>query len=284
MDTDITTPHATPGRSRRRRPLLRVLVGVLLLGLVAVLGLGATAVWLYAGADQSNVGRLDFVNPLKIPPLLAPHTDPTGTKTFDLRLQPGSSHLLPGTTTPTWGANGTYLGPTLRATRGDTIRINVTNTLPAPTTLHWHGMHLPPSADGGPRQPINPATTWSPSWTIDQPAATLWYHPHPHGHTQDHVYRGIAGLFLLDDPQTSALALPKRYGVDDIPLIIQDKRFHADGSLDFGESAFHPDRPARRRDPRQRHPRPAPGRRQSPRPLPPAQRVDRAQLQHRLRR
>jgi FtsP/CotA-like multicopper oxidase with cupredoxin domain len=238
--TTTTTPHAPPGRSRRRRPLLRVLVGVLLLGLVAVLGLGATAVWLYAGADTSNVGRLDFANRLKIPPLLTPHTDATGTKTFNLRLQPGNSQLLPGHPTPTWGANGPYLGPTLHANRGDTIRINVHNTLPQPTTLHWHGMHLPPHADGGPHQPINPNTTWSPSWKVNQPAATLWYHPHPHGHTADHLDRGIAGLFLLDDPQATALALPHRYGLDDIPLIIQDKRFHADGRLDLGQSAFHP--------------------------------------------
>jgi FtsP/CotA-like multicopper oxidase with cupredoxin domain len=159
---------------------------------------------------------------------------------FNLRLQPGTSQLLAGKPTTTWGANGAYLGPTLRAVRGDQVVIKVRNDLPETTTIHWHGMHLPAAADGGPHQLINPGGTWSPSWRINQPAATLWYHPHPHGATEDHVYRGVAGLFLLDDPQASRLPLPDRYGVDDIPLILQDKRLTGDGQLDFGEPAFSP--------------------------------------------
>ncbi len=65
---------------------------------------------------------------------------------------------------------------------------------------------------------------------MDQPAATTWYHPHPHGTTSQHVYRGLAGLFLLDDDHE--VALPKTYGTDDIPLVIQDKKFTEDGRLD----------------------------------------------------
>jgi len=72
----------------------------------------------------------------------------------------------------------------------------VHNELPEATTVHWHGMHLPLRMDGGPHQPIAPGATWSPEWTVDQPAATLWYHPHPHGSTASHVYRGLAGLFI----------------------------------------------------------------------------------------
>jgi FtsP/CotA-like multicopper oxidase with cupredoxin domain len=116
--------------------------------------------------------------------------------------------------------------------------MRVRNDLPEATTIHWHGMHLPAAADGGPHQPIQPGTTWTPSWRIDQPAATLWYHPHPHETTEDHLYRGVAGLFLLDDPEAGAL--PDRYGVDDVPVILQDKRFDRDGNLDFGQSPFSP--------------------------------------------
>ena len=63
---------------------------------------------------------------------------------------------------------------------------------------------------------------------IDQPAATLWYHPHPHGETAEHVYRGLAGMFILDDREATALPLPREYGVDDIPVIVQDKEFDGD--------------------------------------------------------
>jgi FtsP/CotA-like multicopper oxidase with cupredoxin domain len=194
-----------------------------------------------AGAQrQTNVGKLDFANRLRIPPLLSPRRDNSGRSVFDLTLRSGTSRFFSGTSTETWGVNGNYLGPTLRATRGDRVLIHVTNQLPETTTMHWHRMHLPAVADGGPHQPIEPGTSWSPTWTISQPAATLWYHPHPHGETADHVYRGVAGLFILDDAQTARLALPARYGLDDIPLIIQDKRFQADGSLDLALHGISP--------------------------------------------
>jgi blue copper oxidase len=243
MSTDLATSPTRPGRPparRRRRLLLRLLVGALSLGLAGVLGLAGLAAWFWSQADISNLGQLGFANQLKIPPLLEPRQDGAGRKVFDLHLQQGTSELLAGKTTQTWGANGGYLGPTIRATRGDQVVMQVTNRLPEPTTIHWHGMHLPAAADGGPHQTIAPGQTWSPSWRIDQPAATLWYHPHPHGATEDHVYRGVAGLFLLDDPQAGALPLPERYGVDDIPVVLQDKRFDRDGNLDFGQSPFSP--------------------------------------------
>jgi len=99
-------------------------------------------------------------------------------------------------------------------------------------------MHLPAHADGNPHQLVEPGDTWEPSWRIDQPAATLWYHPHPHGRTADHVYRGVAGLFLIDDPANDPGGLPDTYGVDDIPVILQDKRFRGDGSLDDNVPMF----------------------------------------------
>jgi blue copper oxidase len=243
MSADLVTSPTRSGRPparRRRRLLLWLLVGALALGLAGVLGLAGLAAWFWSQADISNVGQLGFANQLKIPPLLEPRRDGAGRKVFDLRLQQGSSELLAGKPTQTWGANGTYLGPTVRAARGDQVVMNVRNDLPEPTTIHWHGMHLPAAADGGPHQRIQPGTTWSPSWRIDQPAATLWYHPHPHGATEDHVYRGVAGLFLLDDPEAGALPLPDRYGVDDIPVILQDKRFDRDRNLDYGQSPFSP--------------------------------------------
>jgi blue copper oxidase len=243
MSTDLATSPTRPGRPparRRCRLLRRLLVGALALGLVGVLGLAGLAAWFWSQADTSNVGRLSFANQLKIPPLLEPRLDGAGRKVFDLRLQPGTSELLAGKPTQTWGANGAYLGPTIHATRGDQVAMHVRNDLPEATTIHWHGMHLPAAADGGPHQLIQPASTWSPSWRIDQPAATLWYHPHPHGSTEDHVYRGVAGLFLLDDQEAGALALPNRYGVDDIPVILQDKRFDRNGELDYRRSPFSP--------------------------------------------
>ncbi|RLK61887.1 multicopper oxidase family protein [Actinokineospora cianjurensis] len=170
-----------------------------------------------------------FGNRLRIPPLLDPPVDASGVRRFELALRRGQTEFLPGRPVDTWGINGTYLGPTLRARRGDRVAFAVANRVGDPTTLHWHGMRLPAVMDGGPHQVIAPDSIWSPEWTIDQRAATCWYHPHPHEQTARHVYRGLAGLFLLDDPD--APELPRQYGVDDIPVIIQDKRFDQRGAM-----------------------------------------------------
>ena len=150
--------------------------------------------------------------------------DADGTRVFDLDTRAGGKEFRPGRTTPTWGFNGGYLGPTLRAERGERVRANVRNSLDEASTVHWHGMHLPAGVDGGPHQMVDFGDRWSPQWTVDQPAASLWYHPHPHGATEKHVQRGLAGMFLLDDEPSAALPLPQRYGVDDLPLIVQDVR------------------------------------------------------------
>ena len=195
------------------------LVWLVALVALALLGVAATLGVLYERADTSTVGELDFATELRIPPLLEGQVDGHGTKVFDLRLQTGTSEILPGKTTETWGVNGSYLGPTLRVASGDRVRMNVRNGLPEATTVHWHGMHLPAAADGGPDQPIAPGGTWTPGWTVDQPAATLWYHPHPHPDSDEQIYRGLAGMILVDDAEADRLSLPSAYGVDDVPVI-----------------------------------------------------------------
>jgi FtsP/CotA-like multicopper oxidase with cupredoxin domain len=222
--------------SRIRRRWLLFGGGLAAVCVLAVL-VFVSVVWF--GAKESNVGELSFERELPIPPLLDPGSR-DGRTVFELEMQEGESELLSRTRTSTWGYNGPYLGPTLRATRGETVEMRVTNNLPEPeTTTHWHGMHLPATADGGPHQVIDRGETWSPSWTIDQPAATLWYHPHPHERTEEHIYRGLAGMFIIDDPQAAELQLPASYGVDDIPVIVQDKRFDG-GELSFDQGLFSP--------------------------------------------
>ncbi|MGA9747314.1 MAG: multicopper oxidase domain-containing protein [Nocardioides sp.] len=206
---------------------------------LAVLGVGGFAGWYgvaLLAAQIDTVGEVVFTRPLAIPPL-APSVSVDGVRTFDLTLQKGASDFGRGSPTPTWGINGPYLGPTLRARRGEEVRVRVTNRLDEGSTLHWHGMHLPAEMDGGPHQMVEPGEVWEPHWKIDQPAATLWYHPHPHGETARHIYRGLAGMFLIED-ESADLALPHTYGVDDIPVVVQDKRFHDDGTLDEEHSFF----------------------------------------------
>lgn len=116
--------------------------------------------------------------------------DADGVRVFQLSVIAGSAEFLPGVATPTWaytdGRYGRgYLGPTLQAARGERVRVLIENRLSEITTVHWHGMHLPADSDGGPHQPIAAGERWQPEWSIEQPAATLWYHPHPHGETEN---------------------------------------------------------------------------------------------------
>uniref|UniRef100_A0A5Q5CDB2 Cell division protein SufI n=1 Tax=Mycobacterium sp. (strain JLS) TaxID=164757 RepID=A0A5Q5CDB2_MYCSJ len=176
-------------------------------------------------------GDVEPAHRLAIPPLLEP-TVVDGEKVFDLTAQQGQTELMPGAVSATAGFNGTYLGPTIRVRQGDRVRVNVTNHLDETTTVHWHGMQLPAAMDGGPHQPIAAGQTWSPHWTVDNAAATLWYHPHTMGATAEQVYSGLAGMLLVDDPNSDTLSLPKQYGVDDIPLIVQDRDF-TDGHMTY---------------------------------------------------
>ena len=155
-------------------------------------------------------------NPLPIP-------DTLSGSSIDLMVQEGTWEFHPGEVIPTYGYNGDLLGPTIILEQGETVTLNVTNTLPDLTTTHWHGLHVSAANDGGPHSMIMPASTWSPTFTVMNRAGTYWYHPHGIGLTDYQVSKGLAGIIIVRDVQEAALALPRTYGVDDIPLILQTK-------------------------------------------------------------
>ncbi|MCO5192034.1 MAG: multicopper oxidase domain-containing protein [Anaerolineae bacterium] len=174
---------------------------------------------------------------LPIPPLQTGQLI-DGVRTYDLEMITGTTEFTPGIGTPTMGYNGTFLGPTLVLTRGESVQLNVTNHIGAHTTTHWHGLHLPAIMDGGPHQGIMPGATWSPTFTMLNRAALYWFHPHPHASgavdpngTGAQVYNGLAGLMIVRDDTSIALDLPKTYGIDDFPLIVQDRGFNPDGTF-----------------------------------------------------
>ncbi|WP_199780924.1 MULTISPECIES: multicopper oxidase family protein [unclassified Streptomyces] len=219
-----------------RRRLRRVLITFTVVLAVLVTAVGSGFAWLWTRADVSTVGKVRFSRPLAVPPLAESTVESDGTRVFDLRMQSGETEFRAGVQTPTWGFNGNYLGPTLRAERGERVKVRVRNALDEASSVHWHGMHLPATMDGGPHQMVAAGKEWTPHWKIDQPAATLWYHPHPHGTTEDQVQRGLAGMFLLDDARSKNLKLPATYGVNDVPVIVQDVTF--DGGRFDHDHAF----------------------------------------------
>ncbi len=138
-----------------------------------------------------------------------------------LTLQKSNKEFYTGFSTSTVGYNGNYLGPTIMLQQGQELTLHVTNLLGDTTTTHWHGLHVSPMNDGGPHTLIMDGETWSPSFTVMDKAGTYWYHPHLHHKTLPQVVKGAAGLIIVKDAEEAALALPRNYGVDDLPLIFQ---------------------------------------------------------------
>lgn len=166
---------------------------------------------------------------LPIPPLLEPGADGS----FSLVLQKGQTVFKGTAPTATWGCNGPLLGPALRMRRGQDVTINVKNELEETAAVHWHGMEVPGAADGGPQASVEPGAAWQAQYTVAQPAATCWFHPHTHHKAGYHVAMGLGGLIVVEDDASLALPLPGAWGVDDVPVILQDKKLNAQNQIDY---------------------------------------------------
>jgi bilirubin oxidase len=159
--------------------------------------------------------------------------------TFNLNIKDTFSQIRPGQQTITGAINNSnFWGPTLIFRRGDTVHMNVKNLLNDSTTIHWHGMHLPAVMDGGPHQVIPPGTLWQPYWKVTNNAATYWYHPHLHEMTLEHITKGIGGFIIVRDSNESSLNLPRKYGVDDIPLMLTSRRYDATNQFVVQNTAY----------------------------------------------
>ncbi len=154
-------------------------------------------------------------NTLPIPDTLS------GTN-ISLTMHTDSMQILSGKKTKTLAFNAhNFLGPTLILNKWQQVNMSVTNQIGDTTTLHWHGLHVPSKMDGGPHTLIMNGNTWNPSFTIMNNAAMYWYHPHFMGKTAEQAIKGASGLIIIRDSAEAALALPRKYGVDDIPLIVK---------------------------------------------------------------
>ena len=148
-----------------------------------------------------------------------------------LTATPTRMALVPGATTEIFTYNGQFPGPTLEFREGDRVTVHFRNELPEPTTVHWHGLHLPFQADGSPFHPVAPGEEYDYVFTIRRgTAGTYWYHPHPHHRTGYQIAKGLYGAIIVraaDDPLKS---IPEKV------ILISDNRFTADGAIDLPAS------------------------------------------------
>lgn len=144
-----------------------------------------------------------LATPLSYTPVTTPNgstlpwTMEDGVKVYHLIAEPIKREFAPGLVINCWGYNGQTPGPTIEAVEGDRIRIIVTNKLPEPTTVHWHGILLPNGMDGVTgltQRPIPPGETFKYEFTLRQ-SGTHMYHPHYDEMTQ--IAFGLMGLFII---------------------------------------------------------------------------------------
>jgi FtsP/CotA-like multicopper oxidase with cupredoxin domain len=145
-----------------------------------------------------------------------------------LTAAPARLSLMPGRTTEVLAYNGQVPGPTLEFREGDHVVIHFRNNLAEPTTVHWHGLHIPAASDGSPLNPVKPGDSHDYVFDVLPGAAgTYWYHPHPDHSTGHQVARGLYGAIVIraaDDPLAS---IPERL------IVLSDNRFTPGGEVDL---------------------------------------------------
>lgn len=204
-----------------------------------LVGGAATGAALFGGYSWSTRPRPDLSNLAKKPRLAMPTLiDATDTGRFDLTAIAGETNFMGLSPTQTVGYNQSYLGPTLRLKRG-TYSAELSNKINEPVTLHWHGLAIPGEQDGGPHQPIQPGGLLTTDLDIDQPPATVWYHTHTHQRTAIQVHAGLAGAIQLVDGRDKDRGLPDQYGIDDLLLVLQDRRFDQRGVMVYDNNMMN---------------------------------------------
>ncbi len=199
-----------------------------------------------------------FVDPLPLPAVAQPTSGvPGGAADYTIpivQIQQKLHRDLPPTTL--WSYGGTYPGPTIEASVDQLVRVRWINDLrdsqgnlrsqhllpvdlclhgpnhegdTARTVVHLHGGHVAADSDGHPEDTILPGQEQTFEYPNHQLPATLWYHDHALGITRLNVWLGLAGFYLIRDAYEQALNLPS--GGYELPLVIQDRSFMADGSL-----------------------------------------------------
>ncbi|WP_158853548.1 multicopper oxidase family protein [Saccharothrix deserti] len=233
------------------------------LGLVAATGLSTAAALArrpsITGAELRSAVPLPppFQVPLPIPPVLKPVSTEGGTDRYEITQREASAEILPGVRTPLWTYEGTFPGPTIESRRGRPVTVTHRNELPVPTVVHLHGGRTPAASDGYPTDLVLPED-WHDTTThtghgsehgmhdpravvteltrdytfpLDQRPTLLWYHDHRMDFTAPAIWRGLAGLHIVRDDTEDALGLPA--GPRELPLMIADRAFAADGSLAY---------------------------------------------------
>ena len=183
---------------------------------------------------------------LPLPKLLKPMRSEGTVDYYEMTARPATVELIPGVQTSIWAYEGMLPGPTIEARSGRTISLRLRNSLPVPIVNHLHGGRTESLSDGYPTDFVLPdsgeafdggnpqrSVSGEREYRYDnrQRAAQLWYHDHRMDFSGPQVWRGLIGLYIIRDEEEDRLPLPR--GEKEVPLVICDRSFNADGSLAY---------------------------------------------------
>jgi spore coat protein A, manganese oxidase len=189
---------------------------------------GRTSASIRAEAQRRVV---PFARDLPIPPVFEPVSTAGGVDSYEITMRPGQVQILDGEPTDVLAYEGIFPGPTIKARVGRPVHVRQRNELGTgrDAVVHLHGGINPHASDGHPEDVIPPGGEFVYRYPNQQRAATLMYHEHAHGDTAAGLYRGLIGLYQLEDPREERLDLPR--GRFDVPLLIADRNFSEDNQL-----------------------------------------------------
>ena len=137
------------------------------------------------------------------------------TVRVDLEARQTDWMVTAGLSIPGYGFNGQVPGPTIQAEVGDTLVVRLANTLPEPTTIHWHGLRVPADMDGTElvQHPVQPGDTFE-YWFVLPDAGTFWYHTHE----TEQLEKGLYGALIVRGPGEPQLDDERVVVLDDLKL------------------------------------------------------------------
>jgi spore coat protein A len=201
-----------------------------------------------------TLGLRPFVDPLPLPQVVRP-TMHNGRRSVTLTMQEIHAKVHPDVApTRMWSYGPDALAPLIEARAGEPLDIHWVNQLPTNhflpidhslhgcgkdvpdvrTVAHLHGAKTLSKHDGYPEDWFTPGHDRVCHYPLNQEATTLWYHDHAMGLNRLNTYAGMFGMLLLRDKTEDALNLPS--GKYEVPLILYDRDFTADGQLFYDVS------------------------------------------------
>lgn len=193
------------------------------------------------GIEKEAAG---FANPLRLPGSSGLFGVLPVSEFREVQVVRSEIEVLPGRHTPILAyavesRGKTFLNPALMARRGDEMRVRLINRIDQPTVIHWHGLSVDSRNDGNGLNVVPPGGSMDYAFTLRDRSSMYWYHPHAHGTIPQQAYHGLASLLFVEDDEETALRkeLDLALGDTEIPLVLQDREFDAQGRLLYAPTA-----------------------------------------------